>query len=310
MAGVGEGDGAGLDVEDADPGRDEHVGGVVAAEFGVYLCKRLGGVAEGEKRILDERLGRHHVECGGDALAGDVRDEEGVVGVVEREVVVEVAADLFCGLHCGVELEVGVDRQGVRKRGRLDGLGDFHVLRAGGLLGGVEGLEAVGVHVDAAEEEDEDGEDNREDDRHDGGVEGARAVVLSGREAGDDAVTAVDCRAAVAEVAEETLTEGGLAVFAHDRVIGVVARLGEELRLVAVAGGIGDEVSVGDVGAKVEARASEQPAFEDEVHDRGEHLRDMRLVDADLDEAVALGEGDADILAAEFRIVRPLAERL
>ena len=121
-------------------------------------------------------------------------------------------------------------------------------------------------------------------------------------------MSAEDHRAAVVRHAEERRLEGGAAVFHDARRRRIVAGFGEELRLVAVAGRIGNEMPVPEVRAEEEALLAEEPPVEDEAHDRREHPRDAHFVDADLHEAVAAGEGDADVLAAHVGVVRARAE--
>ena len=310
MAGVGEGEEAGAQVEDADPRGDEHLRGVVAAELGVGAGERRGGVARGVvlELVADERLGVHHVERAGDPLARDVRAEERAVRLAEREEVVEVAAHLARGPHRGGEAEGRLVREVGRERRRLDRAPQ---LQLGGLLGGlvrVEGADARGVAPDAPEQRHEEPEDGRQERAHHGREERADPVVFGRRQGGDDAVAAEDDGAAVVDRAEECGAEGRLRVLDDAGRGRVVARLREEARLVAVAGGVGDEVPVPEVRTEEEALLAEEPSVEDEAHDRREHRRDARLADRDLHEAVAAGEGDADVLAAHGRVVRAEAE--
>ena len=128
VAGVGGPDDACADFEDADPDSDEHFQLVVPADGVVGLFQDLGGGDAQHGVVLEDHLGDHHEEGGGDALAGDVRDAEAEVVVVDQEEIVKIPSDLPGGVHGGVNIKFTAVREG------REFAGQHAVLDAGGHL--------------------------------------------------------------------------------------------------------------------------------------------------------------------------------
>ena len=309
VPGVGVGHPPALQVEHAAPRREEHVGGVAAAELGVHPREGVGGVAGGEDRVLQQRLRRHHVERGGHALAAHVGDHEGEMGQVEHEEVVEVAADVPRWRHRRRQLEMGAGLERRRQGRALDCLGDLHLLRPGVVLGAVEGPDALGVAGYPREGEGKTAEDQGQQHRHRGGDHVARAVELGlwlddkeavaaeGETAVEDALPEQQLRSrpAVAGRAGAALTAD---VF-RDLVL-VEPDCGERLR-----GGFPpqgrDELARRLVRAE-EARGVADLGVEEEGKLPRDHPRHARLVKPDLDIPVSAGERHAEVLAAGIAV--------
>ena len=71
----------------------------------------------------DQRPRDHHEQCGGHALAGDVRHDQAKVIVIDQEEIVEIAADLLGGRHAGVDVKfvpIRESREGMGQHGSLD----------------------------------------------------------------------------------------------------------------------------------------------------------------------------------------------
>ena len=128
VARVGGRQDAGRHFEDAEPGGDEHVLVVAFTQLLVDVGEDFGRRAAQLGAVLDHDLGRHHEEGGRGAFAGNVRNDEAEVVVVDEEEVIEVAADFLGGGHMGVKAELvpfRERREGVRDDPLLDAARDI-----------------------------------------------------------------------------------------------------------------------------------------------------------------------------------------
>ena len=123
MAGVGGGEEAGGEIQDAEPDRDEHFLRVPLADFIVHLGEDLRRAAPLHGDMVDQGAGQHHEEGGRNALAGNVADDQAEVSFVNEEEIVQVAADLL---------------------GRGHGESDIDFFAVGNRLGKEVGLDAGG----------------------------------------------------------------------------------------------------------------------------------------------------------------------
>ena len=112
-----------LGIEDADPGGDEHVRVIGLGKPVVRLEDRRREVRSLEHPGADHGLRLHHEHRGGNALAGSVGDEEELLAGRQGVEVVEVAADLLRRIHPGVDLVDRRIREHSRQRFDLDRLG-------------------------------------------------------------------------------------------------------------------------------------------------------------------------------------------
>ena len=128
MAGVGEAQPAGRGVEHAVQAGDEHVLGDVRAQVLVHALEHLARVAEPLGGGAQHRAGRGHHERRRHALVGDVADHDPDPAVVERDEVVEVAADLARRPVVRVDLPARQVRQRARQEVLLDQLRDLQLL--------------------------------------------------------------------------------------------------------------------------------------------------------------------------------------
>ena len=94
VAGGGEGEVAGSQVEDAAERSDEHAGVVVLGQLGIDQGEGAPGVANPLHGGLEEGLANGHEQRGGHAFPGDIADSHVEVVVVEQGEIVEIAADI------------------------------------------------------------------------------------------------------------------------------------------------------------------------------------------------------------------------
>ena len=123
VAGVGGGEFAGGDLQDAEPDGHEHLLAVVGADGGVDVRQDLGGGLAGQGVVRQKDLGGHHEERCGDAFAGYVGHDQAQMVVIHKEEVVEITADSPGRVHAGVDLKFGPVRkcrESIRKHVRLD----------------------------------------------------------------------------------------------------------------------------------------------------------------------------------------------
>src|SRR5690348_12527182 len=92
-------------VEDGDEERDELAAGDVVAEEAVGFAETRAGVGDALDDGADEELGGGHEEGGGEAVAGDVADDDADAAIGELEPVVEVSADMARGAVDGGDVD-------------------------------------------------------------------------------------------------------------------------------------------------------------------------------------------------------------
>ena len=154
VPGVGRDDLAGLDVQHAEPDRDEHLLPVVGADLAVDRLEHLRGAAARHGVVLHKDLRDHHKERRGHALARHVGDDDAEVRLVDEEEVVEVAADLLGRVHRGVDVEFAAVGEGGEDIGQhicLDARGERE-LRADALLFGGDARDLLDVRPRALRE--------------------------------------------------------------------------------------------------------------------------------------------------------------
>ena len=149
VSGVGAGQKSGIQIQNAQPHRDEHLGLVVFADLGIYRVQDFTRASALLRPIVDEDFGRHHEQRRGNALIRDIRDQKSQMAVVDQEEVIEISAHFFGRRHAGIEVEVlsfGEGRENMRQHGFLD-LGRRTKLCADTLfLGGYPGQMVCVVH--------------------------------------------------------------------------------------------------------------------------------------------------------------------
>ena len=124
-------------VENAEQQGDEHIVVVALAERLVDRLDHLRRIVFMGRSMAQKRQGHRHHHRGRDALAADVTDAEEELLVPEEEVE-QVAADILCRCHGGIEVDVtalGERREYPRKHIELDGIRDFQLAFDGSFLG-------------------------------------------------------------------------------------------------------------------------------------------------------------------------------
>ena len=82
------------------------------------MCQCLRGIASAQKLVFDQRLGNHHKQCGGDSLAGDIRDDQRQMIIINQEEIVEIAADFLGRIHGCKEFKLLPIREGRKYTGQ------------------------------------------------------------------------------------------------------------------------------------------------------------------------------------------------
>ena len=123
VAGVGRRDPARRNIQDPQPDRDEHLLLVVGADRRIGACENIGKRFARHNIVGQDDPGGHHKEGGRDPLAGDIRDHQAEVVLVDQEEVIKVSADLLGRMHGGKNIKGIVFRKGRELAGqhvRLD----------------------------------------------------------------------------------------------------------------------------------------------------------------------------------------------
>ena len=110
-------------IQRPQPRGDEHLRVVVLTQAVVGLGEYLRDVPPTLGQVPQQRLGAHHEQRAGYALAGHIRHQEVQVVAVRQIKVVEVAAHLLGRVHGGVDVEVlplRIRREHRRQAGALD----------------------------------------------------------------------------------------------------------------------------------------------------------------------------------------------
>ena len=106
VAGIGTAHLAVVQIDDADPGRDEHLGVVAVAERVVGPEQDLRGRPARFRQVAQGRLGPHHEQGGRNALTRHIGDDQAHVVVVDKEEIVEISAHFLGGVHHREDLKV------------------------------------------------------------------------------------------------------------------------------------------------------------------------------------------------------------
>ena len=122
MAGIGGGEDAGGDFQDAEPDGDEHLLRIAGADLLIDLGQDFTGVQLMLGDVMNEGGGLHHEEGSRDALAGNIADDDTEMVIINEEEVIEVAADLPGGIHGGIDAELVPVREGMGRIGQEAGL--------------------------------------------------------------------------------------------------------------------------------------------------------------------------------------------
>ena len=109
---------SGADLQDSDPDRDEHLHSVVGTQRLVRLCQDLARVPAEHRAALDYDLRDHHEQRRGDSLAADIRDHHAQMILINKEEIVEIAADLPGRIHHSVDIERAALRQSRENAGQ------------------------------------------------------------------------------------------------------------------------------------------------------------------------------------------------
>ena len=131
MPGVHRHQAAVLKIEDSKPDRYKHGLGIVDRDLVVQLFHRLLRTESGEHTVSQQCHRLHHKQCRRDTLAGNIRDHQTKMIVIDQEIIVKVAANLFCRIHHGKKadfLPFRERRKDMRKHILLDPRGK-HKLR-------------------------------------------------------------------------------------------------------------------------------------------------------------------------------------
>ena len=156
---------AGQEVDFADPDRHEHARVVALAQRVVRPLRDLVQRDPGSGDAADRGLRPHHEERRRHALAAYVRDKERQpVGASDKEVV-EIPADVLCGMHRREDVHpplLGERREHARHGALLYAGGYGHVLCPAHVLGLVVRLDAVGVSEEPVHEERERRKDDKQ----------------------------------------------------------------------------------------------------------------------------------------------------
>ena len=121
----------GFRVENAQEQGDEHAAGVVLADLVIDPGDDTGGGVVIRGSRLDHGLGHGHEQGGGDPLAGDVSHADAQFITFDKEVVVEIPADLAGRLQQAVNVKlvpVGKSGEGIRHHTQLDIAADIELL--------------------------------------------------------------------------------------------------------------------------------------------------------------------------------------
>ena len=151
MAGVGRNALSGIQVQDADPYRDEQIRFIAVTELIVDVVENLRRRVSHQRPVLDQNLGNDHEQRRRYALSGYIRHDHGQMGIIHQEEVVEIAAHFLGRVHGGINLELSPFREGgenIRQHICLNLGGDIQ-LRADSLLlrGHLQKLPDVGIHI-------------------------------------------------------------------------------------------------------------------------------------------------------------------
>ena len=114
---------AGLYVQNTHPSGNEHTCIVTFAELFICNGEHLLNAHARLGTALYDGLGLHHKHCRRDTLAGYVCHQECKVVIVNKIEIVEVAADLFCRVHRGVDFKffsIGIRGENARQCGMLN----------------------------------------------------------------------------------------------------------------------------------------------------------------------------------------------
>ena len=106
MAGVAVADLSRLQVVDGIEDGHEHAVDRIGRQQVVGVGDAFGRADPLQALRTDDGAADGHEQRGGYALAADVGNDEGYAVVVDAEEVVEVAADILCGLHRGVDVDL------------------------------------------------------------------------------------------------------------------------------------------------------------------------------------------------------------
>ena len=107
VTGIGIGQRACRQVEDTDPAGHKKLGGIGTLQIAVRQLKGLVGGVVHARVDLDQRFGQRHEHRRRHAVTGHVADHDSQMRLVDRKVIVEIAADLRCRRH------VRIDRIGI-----------------------------------------------------------------------------------------------------------------------------------------------------------------------------------------------------
>ncbi len=129
LAGVGEVYVPAVWVEHGVEAGDEHAGGNIGAEQFVHPRQHVAWRCHLARGSAEHRARGCHHECGRDTLAGHIAEHQAHRAVLERQNVVEIAADLARGLIIRRQLPAGIGGYLLGQEGALD------LLRGAQLLG-------------------------------------------------------------------------------------------------------------------------------------------------------------------------------
>ena len=106
MAGICRRDEAGRQLEDAEPDRDEHIFVIMLVNLVVHSLQTLLRRVTQQKYVVEKRLCDHHVHGSRNTFSGDIRHDKGEMIIVYQEEIVEIAGNLLCRYHGGINIEI------------------------------------------------------------------------------------------------------------------------------------------------------------------------------------------------------------
>ena len=301
MAGVGVGQNACLGIENTEPHRHKHVRFIVFRKSGVGFRKNVRWSIAGRCDGADGGFGGHHEHGGGNALSRDIRDEKRDVVVVEKEEIIEVAADLLGGFHLGEDVEfqyVRIWRKDAWEGGGLNGFGYLHLLVHAILSLFDERFQLFVGFRRAEKQAAEKGQEEEQDDGEEGDEQREIPMVFVLRNDGDEAVSRENGGTAEATyIAGENLLEGG--VFIVRNRLDIETEIGKRQSDAILR--LGDDGVRFGVGENVVSFVPDSPTLCQCTEDDGKATLEMLFFVSDLNETAAAFKSNAAVFEAFVR---------